>query len=99
MVEEQTIQIEECKDDLEDAEGKKVTLEKQFKKLEQQLVSQDGLREEEEEEKRRALQKELHVAEEELETERRARSKCATERRKLELELQTLQENLDEESR
>jgi len=98
-VEEQKKMIIELEDELQLIEDAKLRLEVNMRALQEKGKGVDATVLEEEERKRKALQRELHTVEEELESERQKVGKLNGDRKKLELQLRTAAEGLEDEQK
>eukprot|EP00051_Salpingoeca_urceolata_P026871 m.479073 g.479073 ORF g.479073 m.479073 type:complete len:1416 (+) comp21312_c0_seq1:275-4522(+) len=98
-VDEQQQQIVELEDELQHTEDEKLRLEVKHNALKREMEDTKMVNEEEEIRKRETLKRQLKAVEEELDLERRAKSKIAAENKKSELDIQSLQEQLEEETR
>ena len=98
-MDEQRQTILELEDEVHLAEKAKQGLEVTLHALEEKMATMSVGASEEEETKRRALQRQVKELEDEIDAERRSKTKIQNEKRKLEADVKTLQEQFDEESR
>ncbi|XP_073800856.1 myosin-11 isoform X2 [Danio rerio] len=99
QVEEMTIQMEELEDELQAAEDAKLHLEVNMQALKVQIQRDIQGREEQSEEKRKQLLKQVRELEAELEDEQKMRTSLAAAKKKLEGDLQDLEDQVDVNSR
>ncbi|KAK7167952.1 hypothetical protein R3I94_002114 [Phoxinus phoxinus] len=95
QVEEMTIQMEELEDELQTAEDAKLHLEVNMQAFKVQFQRDLQGREEQNEEKRKQLLKQVRELETELEDEQKMRTSLAAAKKKLEGDLQDLEDQVD----
>ena len=95
-MEEQKIQITELEDELMLASDAKLRLEVNNAQLQKQVESVNAEKSEEDAAERKKLTRKVRELEDELEGERRSRSKMSGDKKSLEMQLAEANENLEE---